>query len=1477
MKSLHPVLPASLLKAAALVALLLVVSPAHAGPSEAAHARYSLAGLEAAKQFDRFIVKYRAGSPEATDAGALQQSLDRVSTHVHLSLQDDSRSRARPATWSLRRLRRMSLGADVVTATQKLGRREAAMLIRQLATEPNVDYVELDRVLHAVLTPNDTNFVNQWGMTDADAGIRADQAWDLGNGSGVVVAVIDTGITDHSDLNANVLPGYDFVSDPTLSNDGDGRDSDAHDPGDYTANSNSSWHGTHVAGTVAAVGNNAKGVIGAAYGAKIVPVRVLGAGGGDLSDIADGLVWAAGGSVPGVPANANPAEVANLSLGGSGPCSITAQNAINTAVSLGTTVVVAAGNDGTDAASFNLANCANVIAVGAVGSSSSRPSFSNYGSTVDVSAPGLSIISTINLGTTVPAGEGYTYYSGTSMATPHTSGTIALAQSARVAHGLLPYTPAAMKAQLKATAYPMVQGCTGLNGAGLVDANALLQTAIGNAQLLTDGVAANNLSASTGTSLYFALPASATRSGLSFTSSGGTGDADLYVKYGSLPTTSSFDCSSNLLGNGESCSIPTAQPGTYYAMLVANSGFSGVSLTGAGTGNAKPVVNFSQSISGLAINVADLSTDSDGSIASRKWTFGDGARATTASASHTYNQAGTYTVQLSDTDNSNATDCTLRGVSVSPPVQMLSNGVPTASLSANPGGELRFTLAVPADATGLQFVTSGGTGDADLYVKYGAPPTLSDYDCSSTSPTTNESCAIPVVQGGTYYVLVEAYAFISNVTLTGSYASTTNLPPTASFNYTTSFLTANFTDTSIDSNGSIVSRSWDFGDGTTSTATNPSKTYANAGTYPVTLTVTDNGGLSNQTTQQVTVVAPTVSLSIADMAIKEGNSGTKILTFKVTLSAASTSNVTYNIATSDGTATAGSDYVASSLTNVTIPAGSLSKNFAVTINGDTVVEPDETFFVNISNVNGALVARGQAIGTIQNDDFTNSPPTANFTYTTNALTANFTDTSSDSDGSIASRHWDFGDGTTSTATNPSKTYANAGTYPVTLTVTDNGGLSGQATQQVSVAAPPPVNLSIADASITEGNSGTKTLTFLISLSAASASNVTFNIATADGTATAGSDYVASSLTNQTIAAGSLSKNFAVTINGDTVVEPDETFFVNISNVSGALVARGQAVGTIQNDDVANIAPTASFTYTTNALTANFTDTSSDSDGSIASRHWDFGDGTTSTATNPSKTYANAGTYPVTLTVTDNGGLSSQATQQVSVVAPPPTVSLSIADMATMEGNSGTKTLVFKVALSAASSSNVTYNIATADGTATAGSDYVASSLTNQTIAAGSLSKNFAVTINGDTTVEPDETFFVNLSNVNGALVARGQAVGTIQNDDCVCLSIGNVSVTEGNSGTKLATFTISLSSASTSNVTYDIATANGTAIAGSDYVAASLTGQTIPAGQLSNTFSVVINGDTTVETNERFKVIVSNVSGATLSNGVAFGTIVNDD
>lgn len=230
--------------------------------------------------------------------------------------------------------------------------------------------------------------------------------------------------------------------------------------------------------------------------------------------------------------------------------------------------------------------------------------------------------------------------------------------------------------------------------------------------------------------------------------------------------------------------------------------------------------------------------------------------------------------------------------------------------------------------------------------------------------------------------------------------------------------------------------------------------------------------------------------------------------------------------------------------------------------------------------------------------------------------------------------------------------------------------------------------------------------------------------------------------------------------------------------------------------------------------------------------------------------------------------------------PSGTPTIAIADVSVNEGNSGSSNATFAISLSQAAAAPVTFDIATGNGTATAGSDYVARNLTGQSIAAGATSATFTVAVNGDTTVEANETFTVTLSNVGGATLGDGQAVGTIVNDDTSSLpqlSINDVSVREGQRGTRTTTFTVRLSSAATGAVTYNIATGNLTATAGSDYVAKSLVGQTIASGATSKTFAVTVNGDTLLEPNETFSVTVSNVVGASTADGYAVGTIVNDE
>ncbi|WP_176943799.1 S8 family peptidase [Pseudoxanthomonas sp. CF125] len=447
------------------VAVSLIAAPAMAG-------RVDLAGLSSGQAYDQFIVGYRSGSPERGSVSKAKESLVRAA-----SAQVGGKALA------LKHLRRMGIGSDVVRIDRKLDRVEAESLMRQIAADPDVEYVEVDRRMHAFLTPNDTYYLpRQWDMYKT-WGIRADHAWDVTQGAGAVVAVIDTGITNHSDLNANILPGYDFIGDVTVSNDGDGRDSDPNDPGDWVAANqcggshpaqNSSWHGTHVTGTIAAVANNAQGVAGVAYAAKVVPLRALGTCGGYDSDIADAITWAAGGSVPGIPANPNPAEVINLSLGGQGACGTTTQSAINTAVGLGATLVIAAGNSNANTAGFSPANCNQVIAVGATTNAGTRPDFSNYGPAVDLAAPGSGIFSTNNNGTTAPASESYASKSGTSMSAPHVAGVAALVQSIST----IPKTPAQMEALLKCTATPFPSTASQPIGTGIVNARSAVNVAL---------------------------------------------------------------------------------------------------------------------------------------------------------------------------------------------------------------------------------------------------------------------------------------------------------------------------------------------------------------------------------------------------------------------------------------------------------------------------------------------------------------------------------------------------------------------------------------------------------------------------------------------------------------------------------------------------------------------------------------------------------------------------------------------------------------------------------------------------------------------------------------------------------------------------------------------------------------------------------------------------------------------------------------
>jgi serine protease len=432
----------------------------------------------------QIIIKYRATTNATESNGQLKPDrMNALSTAANKTL-----------TYK----RAMSGGAHVLSLPTRMSSAAIEAITRKLAALPDVEYAEPDYIMRPTLVPNDPSYAAQWHYYES-FGINAPAAWDITTGSAAVrVAVIDTGITDHPDLAGRWVGGYDFIADIPTANDGNGRDSDPHDPGDWvTANmcgigepaENSSWHGTHVAGTIGAASNNGLGVAGINWVSPIVPIRVLGRCGGFTSDIVDGMRWSAGLSVAGVPANTNPAKVLNLSLGGSGACGTSYQNAINAINAVGAIVVIAAGNSNANAANFQPGNCNGVVTVAATDRDGNRTFYSNFGTVVEISAPGgetntnspspapqNGILSTLNSGLTTPGNASYAYYQGTSMAAPHIAGVLSLMVSL---NPTLNYTQSLQILQSTARAFPAGSSCTPSTcGSGIADAAAALNAVI---------------------------------------------------------------------------------------------------------------------------------------------------------------------------------------------------------------------------------------------------------------------------------------------------------------------------------------------------------------------------------------------------------------------------------------------------------------------------------------------------------------------------------------------------------------------------------------------------------------------------------------------------------------------------------------------------------------------------------------------------------------------------------------------------------------------------------------------------------------------------------------------------------------------------------------------------------------------------------------------------------------------------------------
>lgn len=686
---------------------------------------------------------------------------------------------------------------------------------------------------------------------------------------------------------------------------------------------------------------------------------------------------------------------------------------------------------------------------------------------------------------------------------------------------------------------------------------------------------------------------------------------------------------------------------------------------------------------------------------------------------------------------------------------------------------------------------------------------------------------------------------------------------------------------------------------------------------------------------------PTVSA--ADVAVAEGNSGTTTLSFTLALSAPSAFPITIDYATADGTAisggsaaTGGEDYAAAAGT-ATFAPGDTMQTVDVLVNGDLLNELDETFLIVLTNPSQATIVDPDATGTIQNDDGLpalavndiavvegtgTTPSSAQFTVSLDAPSgqqvtvdyATMSGTASSSDFLAAAGMLTFPAGTTtqtvSVLVNPDTLDEFDETFTLVLaneanaTVADGSGL---ATITDDDAEP---SLSIGSVSVAEGDTGTTQAPFTITLSSPSGKPVTVDWATQDATATTGADYIGVSGT-VTLNPGDLTATIDVDVLGETVIEPDETFTVVLSNAMNATVSTTTGTGTILDDDAAVPAISANdpsvtegntgtvtltFTValdtpTTNTVTVDYTtnDITATAGGLASEGGADYA-GTSGTLT-----FA-PGDTTKTVAVTVNGDTLYEADETLELVlsnasnatiADPSGVgtilnddaqpSLSITDVVAVEGDAGTKVFTFTVNLTAPSQLVVSAAFNTADDTATtAGNDYVAAN-GSISFAAGVTTALVNVTVNGDTVYELTEAFKVLLSSPVNASISDGEGVGTISNDDVPpAVSITDVQVTEGDSGSTPATFEVTLSAASGVQVTVDYATANGTAVSGSDYVAASGT-LTFPPGQTLQLVTVDVTGDTVDEANETFSVVLTNPADATIADASGTGTIINDD
>jgi large repetitive protein len=673
---------------------------------------------------------------------------------------------------------------------------------------------------------------------------------------------------------------------------------------------------------------------------------------------------------------------------------------------------------------------------------------------------------------------------------------------------------------------------------------------------------------------------------------------------------------------------------------------------------------------------------------------------------------------------------------------------------------------------------------------------------------------------------------------------------------------------------------------------------------------------------------PSTTISIGDVTVTEGDGGTVAATFTVTLNAPSTGEVTVGYASADGTAVAGADYVALTPGTVTFAPDDVSEEVTVFVNGDALDEDTETFNVNLTDPVNATIDDPKAVGMITDDDL---PPTIAINDVTVTegdaapTSAIFTLTLSAPSGRTVMVAYATGNGQATapddyTATNGTLTYA-PGETSKTITVTVNGDVLDEIDEQFIVNLSSPSNasfgdsvgigmitdqdplpaLSISDATVTEGNAGTVTATFTVTLAPVSGRTVFVQYSTANVSATAGSDYGAVSATTLTFAPGETAKTVTVSVNADLLDEIDETFTVGLSGAVNATLTDATGVGTITDDDGPEISidsqtlgegdsgtGTLDFTVTLSAASpqAVTVDYGTSDETAVAGVDYLEASGTLTFAPGDLEEVLSVDvigdvideddeTFTVDLANPVNAAIGDgQGTGTITDDDTPPTISIS--DRSVIEGDTGTTSALFAVSLSSASGLPVTVDYLSADGTAASPADFGAVG-GELAFAPGEISKTIAVAVNGDLLDEDSETYLLNLATPTSATLADDSGVGTIiDNDGEPSVSIDDVTLTEGDSGTVSATFTATLSNATGQPASVGYATADGTATAGPDYTA---TGGNLVfnPGVTTRTLTVLITPDLLDEPDETFTVTLANAVNATVADASGLGTISDDD